>query len=95
MGLSVQTAIIALGIVLMGVGVLGIDYHLGPLAAVLAILAAVLLRFMLPLTIGSYFAAVDVFGWPGWAGVVVAFPQLVFLAPSVVQTLVAIVQGRR
>ncbi len=76
-------AFLAVGLALMVVGVLGIEHHLGLLAAMAAICVAVYFRFVLPITIGTYFGAVDVLGWPWWAGVLMAFPQLAVLLPAV------------
>jgi len=87
--------ILLLGIGQLWLGYVGIDYHLGFLAAGAAIAAAIFFRFMLPISIGSFFGAVDVMGWPWWGGVLVAAPGLVFLVPALVTTALEPLLSRR
>ena len=54
-------------------GFIGIEHHLGIWFAWGAILLS-FVGFALPLTIGSYFGAVDVMSWPWWVGVSIACP---------------------
>jgi hypothetical protein len=61
-------------------GFLGIQYHLGSGWAWGAITAAVLLRFPLPITIGAFFGAMSVWGWPWGGALVFAAPGLAFMA---------------
>ena len=63
-------AFLIVGIVQMVVGYLGIEYHLGTIAAFVAIFIAFFLRIMLPLTIGTFFGALDVLNWH-WLGALV------------------------
>jgi hypothetical protein len=72
---------IAAGIFQLWLGYQGIEYHLGAGWAIAAAIAAFGFRFMLPLTIGSYFGAVDVMGWDWYIGVAIAAPGVVFLLP--------------
>jgi len=58
---------IGVGIAQAYVGFLGIEYHFGEVWGWVAIGAAFILRIMFPLTIATYFGAVDVLGWP-WYG---------------------------
>lgn len=53
----------AYGIVQIYAGYVGIDFHLGAIWAILALAAAFLFRLTLPITIGSFFCATDVWGW--------------------------------
>ena len=66
------------------VGVLGIDYHLGPVLAFIAIFLVFFLRIMLPITIGTYFGAVDVLGLDWYIGLILAVPGLLFIVPALV-----------
>lgn len=84
LGIPAILLMFALGIVQMGIGASGIEHHLGGWAAGGAVFLALFARIMLPLTIGSYFGAVDVLGWPWWGGVLVALPGIVFVIPVVV-----------
>jgi len=73
---------------------MGIDYLLGMWAAIAALVLVFTFRFMLPITIGSYFGAVEVLGWPWWGGVLFAAPGLVFILPAVLGGIVEMF-GRR
>ncbi|MFI9650858.1 hypothetical protein [Guyparkeria halopsychrophila] len=73
-------AIVVYGLLQLWAGYVGIEHHLGYGWAVAAVFAAFLLRFALPITIGSFFGAMDVWGWH-WAGALVfAAPGLAFMA---------------
>ena len=78
---------LGVGIAQMYVGFLGIDYHFGELWAWGAIGLAFFLRIMFPLTIGTYFGAVDVLGWPWYGGVALAAPGLLFILPAMVTSV--------
>ena len=61
-------------------GFLGIEHHWGSGWAWGAVAAAFLARFSLPITIGSFFGAMNVWGWH-WAGALAfAAPGLAFMA---------------
>lgn len=75
------------GIAQMALGFAGIEYHLGMIAAIAALAVAFLFRFMLPITIGTYFGAVDVMDWPILVGILCAVPGLVFLVPGLISTV--------
>lgn len=60
-----------------------IQHELGGWWAFAALVAAFGFRFMLPLTIGTYFGAVEVLGWPWWGGVLIAAPGLLLIVPSI------------
>lgn len=77
-------ALIVVGLLQITLGFAGIEYHLGGFWAFAAIVAALWLRFLLPVTIGSYFGAVDVMGWEWYVGVAIAAPGLLFVVPSMV-----------
>ena len=64
-------------------GYVGLELLLGTWAAIGGIVVAFMLRFMLPMTIGSYFGAVDFMGWPWWAGVLVVAPGIIFMIPAI------------
>ena len=81
------------GIVFFGIGLAqlvlgfgGIDYHLGPWFAWGSMILA-FLGFTIPITIGTYFGAVDVWGWPWWVGILIAIPGVVLMFPTLIATL--------
>ena len=73
---------LSVGVVQLWLGWIGIEHHLGEWAAVVAVLAVFFLRLMLAMTIGTYFGAVDVIGWPWWTGILIADPGIVFVIPA-------------
>jgi hypothetical protein len=87
--------IIAFGIAQIVVGYLGIDYHLGPLWALAAVVVVFLFRFALPLTIGSFFGAMDVLGWHWVIALAFAAPGLLFIIPGVLSAIVGLVRAQR
>lgn len=77
-------ALIVIGLVQLALGFVGIEHHFGVYWAVAALVVAFWFRFLLPITIGSYFGAVDVMGWEWYVGVAVAAPGLFFVLPGMV-----------
>ena len=80
-GLGVLGGILFLivGIIQIYVGFIGIEYHLGAGFAFGALFLGFFLRIMLPLTIGTFFGALDVWGWPWYAALAFAAPGLLFI----------------
>ena len=62
---------------------LGIEHHLAAIWALGAILSAFIFRFTLPITIGSFFGALNVWGWHWPAAFVFAAPGLLLMVPGV------------
>ena len=79
---------LGIGITQIYVGFLGIEYNFGEIWAWGAICLAFFLRIMFPLTIGTYFGAVDVLGWPWYGGVALAAPGLLFILPAMVTSVI-------
>ena len=77
-------AFIIFGILQIWLGYVGIDWHFGELWALGAVAVAFIFRITLPLTIGTYFGAVDVMGWDWYVGLSIAAPGLLFIVPSMV-----------
>ena len=73
---------IVAGLFQLWLGYQGIEYHFGFGWALGALLVAFWFRFMLPITIGSYFGAVDVMGWDWYVGLAIAAPGLYFVAAA-------------
>lgn len=61
------------------IGYLGIQHHLGNGWAVGALLIAMFARFTLPITIGAFFGAMSVWGWPWYGAAAFAAPGLAYL----------------
>lgn len=94
-GILLFPIFLLVGLAQIFLGYIGIEHHLGFWAAVAAIAAAIMFRVMLPITIGSYFGAVDVLGWPWWGGVLVAAPGLLFIAPAMVMAALEPIFSKR
>ena len=76
------------GVVQIYVGYIGIEYHLGTGFAIGAIVLAFLFRLMLPLTIGTFFGAMSVWGWPWYGAAALAAPGLLFIVPALITAAV-------
>lgn len=68
---------------------LGIEHHLAAIWALGAILAAVIFRFTLPITIGSFLGALNVWGWHWAAAAVFAAPGLLLMFPGVLPSILS------
>ena len=86
-------AMLALGVAQIWLGFVGIEHHLGVWWATGAVALAFVVRIMLPLTIGTYFGAVDVLGWPWWVGVLVAAPGIIFMVPALIAWFIAAIKS--
>tara|TARA_B100001057_G_C22301815_1_gene738576 strand:- start:71 stop:532 length:462 start_codon:yes stop_codon:yes gene_type:complete len=71
------------------VGYLGIEYHLGQGWAIGFLIAAFIFRFSLPLTIGTFFGAVDVLGWNIFVAILITAPGLIFMVPGAIAMALA------
>ena len=72
------------GVVQIYVGFIGIEYHLGSGFAFGALFLGFFFRIMFPLTIGTFFGALDVWGWPWYGALAFAAPGLLFILPALV-----------
>ncbi len=76
------------GIAQIVAGYVGIDFHLGAVWAVIAIIAAFMFRFTLPITIGAFFGAMNVWGWHWALAALFAAPGLAFIIPGVILSII-------
>jgi len=76
--------LLAVGLTQAVIGFIGIEHYLGSIAAFLALAAAIFLRLMLPLTIGTFFGALEVFGWPWYLALLITAPGLLLAVPAMV-----------
>ena len=89
--LPVVLLAVAFGILQIWLGFVGLGYLAGDWGTWVSwgsIALLVFTRIMLPLTIGTYFGVVEVYGYPWWAGVLVAAPGIVFMVPAYIGVLV-------
>ena len=78
-----------LGFAQIVIGSMGIDYHFGSFWGTVSIFLAFIFRITLPVTIGSYFGAVDVLGWEWYYALAFAAPGLVFILPAYVGAILS------
>ncbi len=69
--------LLAYGLAQLYAGYLGIEYYWGVGWAVGLLILMLIMRISLPITVGSYFGAVDVWGWDWYWGLLFAVPGLV------------------
>lgn len=77
----------------------GIDFHFGAFWAVATIAVTLPFRFTLPITIGSFFGAMDVWQWHWTLAALFAAPGLALVVPgilvSITGILVSIIGGEK
>ena len=74
---------LVLGIIQLYAGAVGITYYWGAGWAGVVIFLCLMFRVSLPLTIGSFYCALNVWGWHWLYSLLFAAPGLVFIVPSV------------
>ena len=75
---------LAVGVIQIIVGYLGIEYHLGSGWAVGAVILSLLLRISFPLTIGTFFGALNVLEWHWFGALLLTVPGLIFMVPGAI-----------
>jgi hypothetical protein len=71
---------LALGIAQLIAGYMGIQHHLGTVLAIIALFLAFFARFTLPITVGAFFGAMNVWGWHWFWALIFTLPGLAFMA---------------
>lgn len=84
----------AFGIAQIVVGYIGLQVMIGTWVAVVGLGFAFGLRIMLPMTIGSFFGAIEVLGWPWWGALLFAAPGLLFMIPGIIAEAIDGIRGR-
>lgn len=93
-GCLVMLAGLAFALVQLYAGWLGIAHHLGDGWAYAATLALFMFRLALPFVVGSFFCAMNVWGWH-WAGALLfAVPGLAFAVPSVIAEMMRLLVSK-
>lgn len=87
--------IIIYGLVMLGAGWAGIDDAAGSLWAFLALFAATMFRFTLPITIGAFLAAVNLWEWHWFFALIFVAPGLLFMVPGLLVALVMAYQEKK
>lgn len=82
-------AILVFGVLQIYAGYLGIAHHIGVGWAIAAVVLALIFRFTLPVTIGAFFGAMNVWDWHWLAAAAFAAPGLLLLIPGAIAGLVS------
>ena len=78
-------------IIQTAVGYIGIEHHFGTFVAIVVIILAFVFRLMLPLTIGTFLGAMNVWGWPWYGALALAAPGLLFIVPALITSVLSTV----
>lgn len=76
-------------------GYIGIEYHLGVGWAIAAMVVTFMFRFTLPITIGSFYCALDVWNWHWSLALLFAAPGLAFMALMLPGIFASVISGLR
>jgi len=95
LGFLMGVGVFALAIAQLVAGVSGIAHHLGITAAVIAGLLFFFARFTLPITVGAFFGAMDVWGWQWYWALAFTLPGLALMAIMIPGVLVASLPWKR
>ena len=78
----------AYGVAQIVAAFLGFEFYMSSFWAALIIVACIWFRFSLPITIGSFLGAMNVWEWHWLLALVFAAPGLVLVIPSILASLV-------
>ena len=81
--------LLVVGLAQMVIGYLGIEYHLGGGWAIGAVVLAIMFRFSLPLTIGTFFGAIDVLNLSWIVALIITLPGLLLMFPGAIAAGIA------
>jgi hypothetical protein len=82
---------IAVAIIQTAVGYIGIEHHFGTFIAIVVIILAFVFRLMLPLTIGTFLGAMNVWGWPWYGALALTAPGFLFIVPALITSVLSTV----
>lgn len=81
--------LLAIGVVQIAIGYMGIEYHFGGGWAIGAVILSIVFRFSLPLTIGTFFGATDVLGFSWIVALLITLPGLLLMVPGAIAAVIA------
>ena len=81
--------LLAIGVVQIAIGYMGIEHHFGGGWAIGALILSIVFRFSLPLTIGTFFGATDVLGFSWIVALLITLPGLLLMVPGVIAAGIA------
>ena len=84
--------ILIFGLIQFLIGMKGIYFTFGTWGGLATLILLFGFRFTLPLTIGTFLCAKNVFGWHWAFAVLLAMPSLIFIIPSMMSSAIATVK---
>ena len=80
---------LGIGLAQIVIGYIGIEYHFGAGWAIGAVVLALMFRFSFPLTVGTFFGAMDVFGFSFIVALLITLPGLLLMVPGAIAAGIA------
>ena len=80
---------LGIGLAQIVIGYIGIEYHFGSGWAIGAVVLALMFRFSFPLTVGTFFGAMDVFGFSFIVALLITLPVLLLMIPVAITAGIA------
>ena len=80
---------LGIGLAQIVIGYIGIEYHFGSGWAIGAVVLALMFRFSFPLTVGTFFGAMDVFGFSFIVALLITLPGLLLMVPGAIAAGIA------
>ncbi len=80
---------IAYGIALFILGYIGIEAYLGTGWAIGFLIASVMFKFSLPMTIGAVYGAMIVLGVNVWIAILIVIPSIAFMIPALLVVIIS------
>lgn len=94
-GIAAFLAVMAFGVIQAIVGYIGIKHGIGTGWAIAALVVAFGFRFTLPLSIGTFFGAMNWLDWHWFWALLLAAPGLLFMVPGFISIFLERVKPRR
>jgi len=73
---------LVIGVAQLIIGFMGIEFYIGTIGAVIVVALCFMFRFSLPLTIGTFFGALEVLNWPWYYALLITAPGLLLMIPA-------------
>jgi hypothetical protein len=89
MAILAVAALVAFRLARVVIGVIGLQYELGTVCAIIGAASLLLFRFSWFIRAGAFMALVSIWRWPWFAALLVAAPRAVLMIPGLYSTLVA------
>lgn len=92
LGCGFAILMMAFGLLQIGAGWLGIAHSFGSGWAVAAVVAAIFFRFTIPIVVGAFLCAKNIWDWHWILAALFAAPGLLFMVPAVFASIIGAVK---